>query len=88
MNLFEQEVRQKATVARSAKRRVSGSRGMTMAWDSMTGKQRKALNGPVKVFRMGELMGWEAFRGMPEDLQREYLEKLEARCGAKEGEEV
>jgi hypothetical protein len=79
-----EENRDRAITARSAhsKRGHCGKRGsVKMPSDSLTAKQKKALNGECKTYRMNDPMNWETFVSMPADLQKEYIKKLRERFG-------
>jgi hypothetical protein len=79
-----EENRDRAITARSAhsKRGHCGKRGgVKMPSDSLTAKQKKALNGECKTYRMNDPMSWETFESMPADLQKEYIKKLRERFG-------
>jgi hypothetical protein len=52
-----------------------------MPSDSLTAKQKKALNGECRTYRMNDPMNWETFVSMPADLQKEYVKKLRERFG-------
>lgn len=78
MNDFDYDVLQKKRIARNAKFQKNGSRSKkcTLPDDYLTPAQRKKLNGPTKTYKLGAPMDWSTFRSMPEDLQREYLQKI------------
>jgi hypothetical protein len=42
----------------------------------MTDKELEALNGEVKVYKLGKPMTWGMFSEMPDDLKKEYIQKL------------
>ena len=44
--------------------------------DYMTDKELEALNGEVKVYKLGKPMTWGMFSEMPDDLKKEYIVKL------------
>lgn len=64
--------------ARSASRRVSGSksRRCTLPSDHLTQAQRDAMSGPVITYAMDERHTWAELRHWPEDLRRQYMDKL------------
>lgn len=78
MNDFDYEVLQKKRLAKNAKAKVNGSRSKkcTMPDDYLTPAQRAKLNGPVRTWKLDRPMLWTDFNAMPDDLQREYLQKL------------
>lgn len=80
-----EENRDRAITARSAhsKRGHCGKRGgVKMPSDSLTARQKKAMNGECKTYRLNSPMSWETFTGMPKGLQKEYAEKICKRFGA------
>lgn len=78
MNDFDFDVMTKKRLAKNAyaKKGTRGGKTCRLPGDYLTPAQRKALNGPTKTFKLGEPMDWGTFRSMPDDLQREYLNKL------------
>lgn len=76
---LKQENREKKVTAQSARNRRghTGKGGaVRMPSDNLTKKQREALNGECKTYRMGAPMKWGEFVGMPEDLQVMYIKGL------------
>lgn len=47
--------------------------------DHLTAKE---VNGPVVTYRLGKPMSWNAFKGLPMDLRRLYLQTIQAKYGA------
>jgi hypothetical protein len=48
----------------------------------MTDRELKKMNGEVKTYNLDAPMTYTAFRGMPKDLQKEYIVKLQKRFHA------
>lgn len=74
-----EENREKKNIAQSARSRRgnAGKRGaVNLPSDFMTKKQREALNGECKTYKLGEPMTWVDFKAMPDDLKIEYIKKL------------
>ena len=84
MNEFDYENLQKKLLARSAKNRVGtvrGPRGCSLPSDHMTDAQWRKQNGEQTVYNFSKPMRWKTFRAMPDDLKREYLQRLLDRGG-------
>lgn len=76
---FIEDCKEKKSIARGAKSRCghAGRRGPIMfPSDNLTKKQKTALNGECKTYRMGAPMDWDTFIFMPMDLQIEYIKSL------------
>lgn len=74
-----QDTRDKKITARSARHtRTHCGKGGRVKFpsDYLTKKERDAMNGEVKSYRMNEPMTWKEFREMPEDLQKEYIKSI------------
>lgn len=52
----------------------------------MTKKQLERMNGAMSTYNLNAPMTWDQFKYMPNDLQREYLEKLRNRFNVTNGE--
>lgn len=77
LNDFDYDVMQKKRIASNARRRVCGSKSKFcgLPSDHMTYAQWKKHNGEVKTVNLNQPMSWQAFKGVPNDLQREYIQK-------------
>lgn len=77
MNDFDYDAMQKKRIASGDRHRKRGSKSKFcgLPSDHMTEAQWKKRNGEVKVMNLNQPMGWEAFKGMPNDLQKEYVQK-------------
>lgn len=74
-----QDTREKAITARSARstRTHCGKRGpVRFPSDSLTKKEREAMNGKCESYRLNDPMTWEQFKSMPNDLQIIYIKAL------------
>lgn len=81
--VFVHDVRDKKNIGHSAaKRNRTGKGPVRMPSDYMTAKEKKAMNGEEKTYRLGEPMKLRAFMSMPEDLQRQYITGLRDRFDA------
>lgn len=78
MTDFEYEVMQKKRVARGAAHRKCGakSKKCSLPSDNLTPAQKRALNGPVTVVKLGQPMAWDAYKSLSDTLKKEYLEDL------------
>lgn len=81
MNDFDYDIVQKKRVARGAFAHVNRKRGKCrLPSDYLTAAQKKAMNGAVKTYNITRPMPLDEFKGMPDDLQREYLRNMQS-CG-------
>lgn len=78
MNEFCWDVKQKKSVAASAKHRVNGARStrVTMPSDLLTPAQRRELNGEVKSVNLNKPITWEELKALPPSMAKEYVETL------------
>lgn len=77
--MFMDDCREKKQTARSArhKRTHCGKGGnITFPSDHMTKKEKKAMNGECKTYRMNEPMTWNEFKALPDDLKVKYIKTL------------
>lgn len=75
--LFKQDVREKAITARSS-HKVGSSRRRKCRFssDRLTKKEWEKLNGPIHTITPGVAMTWEAFKAVPDTLQKKYIEGI------------
>lgn len=74
--VFIQDVREKKNIARSAKhvRTHNGAGGsVKFPSDFLSNKERKAMNGECKSYRLNEPMSWNEFKALPDDLKKSYI---------------
>lgn len=78
MNDFDYDVYQKKRIATGDRHRKRGSKSKYcgLPSDHMTQAQWKKKNGEVKVMNLSAPMSWTQFKAMPNDLQKEYIQKL------------
>ncbi len=77
--VFRSDVREKASVSRSARyrRTHNGKRGrVKLPSDYMTEKEKKQMNGEVKSYRLNEPMSWKEFKALPDDIRVIYVKLL------------
>ncbi len=82
---FIEDCKDKKRTARGAfnKRTHCGKGGAVMfPSDYLTTKEKKAMNGECKSYRLNDPMKWKEFKYMPQDLQRDYITALRNRFGA------
>lgn len=77
MNDFDYDVMQKKRIARGAAHMKRKRKGCSLPSDNLTAAQKRRLNGPVSTYKLDEPMTWESFKAMPEDLQKQYIIKLQ-----------
>lgn len=82
---FIEDCKDKKRTARGAfnKRTHCGKGGAVMfPSDYLTNKEKKAMNGACKTYRMNDPMTWKDFKYMPQDLQCTYIHSLRDTFGA------
>lgn len=79
MTDFDFEVKEKKSVANSAKNRVGHRRKCTMPSDYLSESEKRKLNGNIDTVNMNEPMNWRQFKNLPITLQQEYIENLVSR---------
>lgn len=74
---FDYDVMQKKRIASNARRRVCGSKSKFcgLPSDHLTPAQWRKRNGEVRTMNLNQPMSWQAFKEMPNDLQKEYIQK-------------
>lgn len=80
--LFVSDVNEKKRTARGIhnKRAHNGKGGaVKFPSDYLSRKEKQAMNGEVKSFRMNEPMLWAEFKAMPNDLKVVYIKALRER---------
>lgn len=84
MNDFDYDALQKKRIAAGARHMKRGSRSKrcSLPSDNLTPAQLKRRNGPVSTYKLDAPMGWDDFKAMPDDLQKQYLEGLMKTYGA------
>ena len=84
MNDFDYDVLQKKRTAAGARHMKRGSRSKrcSLPSDNLTPAQLKRRNGPVSTYKLDAPMGWDDFKAMPVDLQKQYLTYLVETYGA------
>jgi hypothetical protein len=81
---FIEDCKDKKRTARGAhnKRTHCGKGGAVMfPSDYLTTKEKKAMNGECKAYRMNAPMTWKEFKAMPEDLQIDYIKAIRKKFG-------
>ena len=76
---FLQDCHEKAITARSARnrKRYPGKKGpVKLPSDYMSEKEKEALNGECKTYKLGTPMSWNEFNEMPDDLKVMYIKNL------------
>lgn len=72
------DIKDKKRTARGGFNKVRKKGGrVKLPSDYMTEKERAKLNGDVKSFDLKQPMKWAEFCAMPDDLQKEYISRLQ-----------
>lgn len=80
--VYLQDIKEKKITGRSAhNRRIHAGKGGAVRFpsDFMTRKEKKAMNGEVKSYKLNSPMTWVEFRAMPDDLKTIYIQQLRDR---------
>ena len=77
MHDFDYDAMQKKRIAHGAAHMKHNRKGCSLPSDNLTAAQKRRLNGPVNTYKLDEPMGWESFKVMPEDLQKQYILNLQ-----------
>lgn len=80
---FISDVKEKGSIARSShnKRTHCGKGGCKLPHEYLTAKERKALSGEVKSYRLNDPMKWDEFKYMPDDIKTSYIQIIRERFG-------
>lgn len=78
---FVQDIREKKRTARGYYNKVRQGGRMKLPSDYLTEKERKNLSGQVYTYSLADRLTWEQFKGLPTDLQNEYIDKLRRNGG-------
>ena len=82
--LFISDVKEKKNIARGARyRRTHNGKGgaVKLPSDYLTRKERNAMNGECKTYRLNEPMTWKEFKQMPDDIKIKYVELIREKFG-------
>lgn len=88
MKEWRDEIREQTITARSARNRRGGGgkRGAAkLPSDFLSEKQREALNGECKSYKLGSPMKWDKFKEMPTDLQATYIKLIRNKYNTPDG---
>lgn len=77
-SVFYQDMKDRKTLSRGSYSRVCGSKSKKcdLGSDHLTQSEWKKRNGEVMTYDLRSPMGWQRFRAMPTDIQKEYIENL------------
>ena len=76
--IFREDSRKKKTIGHSAAKRVGRRKGCKFPSDYKTPKELKKMNSEVVNYNLSQPMKRAEFRRMPEDLQKQYLNRLKS----------
>lgn len=80
--VYLQDIKEKKSTGRSAhNRRTHAGKGGAVRFpsDFMTRKEKNAMNGEVKSYKLNSPMDWGQFKKLPDDLQKIYVKLLRDR---------
>lgn len=87
--IFVSDVAEKKRIGRSAynKRSHTGKGGsVKLPSDFMSRKEKEAMNGECKSYKLNSPMSYAEFKAMPQDLQIAYIKQLRKAYGAPDSE--
>lgn len=77
---FIEDIKQKSSTAKSSHyKKTSGGKHVKFPSDYLSKKEKKKMNGEVRNYDLNKPMSWEKFEAMPDDLEKEYIEKIQER---------
>lgn len=82
--VFINDVREKKNIARSSRnKRTHCGKGGAVKFpsDFLSKKERNAMNGEVKYYRLNDPMKWDEFKKMPPDIKIAYVQQIRERFG-------
>lgn len=80
--LFKQtEIERKRIGRGDRNKKRGGGRYVRLPSDNMTKKEREAMNGEIKTYKVKEFYNWEEFKALPDDLQLKWVNSLINRYG-------
>lgn len=82
--VFISDVKEKKDIGRSGhnKRTHTGKGGrVRLPSDYLSQKERNAMNGEVKSYRMNDPLSWAEFKAMPDDLKINYIKMIRSAYG-------
>ena len=81
MTDFEYDVMKMKRLAGQSrhKKRGSKSKKCSLGTDYMTRRDWERRNGSVVSFNLNKAMAWDEFKGMPKDLQEQYIKDLQTK---------
>lgn len=84
MNDFDFEIKERKSLARNARCKKNGSKSKMcrLPSDGMTRSEWKRRCGEVISYNLGKPMTWKEFKGLPSDIQKEYVVRLRSKYNA------
>lgn len=77
---FIEDIRQKSSTAKSSHyKKTSGGKHVKFPSDYLSKKEKNKMNGEIKGYDLNKPMDWTEFKAMPDDLKKEYIEKIQKR---------
>lgn len=80
--LFKQtEIERKRIGRGDRNKKRGGGRYVRLPSDNMTKKEREAMNGEIKTYKVKEFYTWKEFKALPDDLQLKWVNSIINRYG-------
>lgn len=77
---FIEDIKQKSSTAKSSHfKKTFGGKHVKFPSDYLSNKEKKKMNGEVRNYDLNKPMNWANFKAMPDDLEKEYIEKIQER---------
>lgn len=84
--LFKQtEIERKRIGRGDRNKKRGGGRYVRLPSDNMTKKEREAMNGEIKTYKVKEFYTWKEFKALPDDLQLKWVNSIINRYGCSVG---
>lgn len=84
--LFKQtEIERKRIGRGDRNKKRGGGRYVRLPSDNMTKKEREAMNGEIKTYKVKEFYTWKEFEALPDDLQLKWVNSIINRYGCSVG---
>ena len=84
--LFKQtEIERKRIGRGDRNKKRGGGRYVRLPSDNMTKKEREAMNGEIKTYKVKDFYTWAEFKALPDDLQLKWVNSIINRFGCSAG---
>lgn len=83
--IFHKDCKTKKEIGRNIRHRASrgGGHKVSLPSDNLTKSQWKEMNGKIESIKLNEKLKWEEFKKISKSLQKEYLQNMVEKYGAR-----